>query len=521
MSWAAPYFAGESGWSENLLARLAQDILPGYVPTCRWFGGKGREIRELRITRNLAIGSLSESRLLVIEIAFTDGSPESYTLPLALVEKTAGDAIAEKAPGAILARFEDGRVLCDAVHVPEVRAEWLRLIAQGEAADESVRLAGSPSSTFDRTALADGLARSRVISAEQSNTSVIYGDTWFLKLFRKFEHGPNPDLEVTQFLSEERGFSHVPPYAGALRIIDETGEGVIALLAGFTPNQGDGWTFTLDSLAQYFSRASESGEVPSGAVLAEIIGEEYPARARQLGLRTAEMHLALASGEDRPAFAAEPFSADYQRSLFESMSSAAGQVLIELQRSLPRLPEEIRPAAEELATSRDRLIATFGQLLSREIPAARTRVHGDYHLGQVLNTGTDFVILDFEGEPRLSLGERLLKRSPLRDVAGMLRSFDYAASVALRLLEPATAAKLGPWARAWGDAVCGHYLGSYFATARGAAFLPPDPSDVDLLLKVFTLDKAIYEIGYELAYRPDFLPVPLGAVLRLLAKGES
>jgi maltose alpha-D-glucosyltransferase/alpha-amylase len=293
---------------------------------------------------------------------------------------------------------------------------------------------------------------------------------------------------------------------------------VIALLAGFTPNQGDGWTFTLDALARYFERVLESRAALTPAALVEMVGGVYPERAQQLGHRTAEMHLALASGEERAEFAAEPYSTLYQRSLYQAMRGSAGRVLRQLRRQSARLPDAIRADTAEIASSQNRIFASFARLLSRKIAAAKIRIHGDFHLGQVLNTGKDFVILDFEGEPRLSLGERLLKHSPLRDVAGMLRSFDYAAAAALRLQNPADAARLEPWARGWVDAVTRYFLDSYFSTVNGAAFLPPDPADVALLLDLFTLSKAIYEIGYELSYRPDFLSIPTGAVRRLLAE---
>ncbi len=328
-------------------------------------------------------------------------------------------------------------------------------------------------------------------------------------------------MEVTQFLSEVRGFAHVPPYAGALKLIDPAGEGVIALLAGFTPNQGDGWTFTLDAVERYFERVLASRQTPTEASITEMIGGVYPERARQLGQRSAEMHLALASGEDRPEFAAEPYSTLYQRSLYQAMRGSASRVLRQLRRQIPRLPEVIRPDAADIVSSQSRIFASFGRLLSRKIAASKIRVHGDFHLGQVLNTGKDFVILDFEGEPRRAVGERLLKRSPLLDVAGMLRSFDYAAAAALRLESPADAGRLEPWARAWVERITKQYLESYFANVAGAAFLPPETADIGLLLKVFVLDKAVYEIGYELSYRPDSLPIPLGAVKRLLAETES
>jgi maltose alpha-D-glucosyltransferase/alpha-amylase len=198
------------------------------------------------------------------------------------------------------------------------------------------------------------------------------------------------------------------------------------------------------------------------------------------------------------------------------MRGSAGQVLRQLRRQIPRLPEAIRNEASEIVSAESRLRASFGRLLSRRIDASKIRIHGDLHLGQVLNTGKDFVILDFEGEPRRSLGERLLKRSPLVDVAGMLRSFDYAAAAVLRRAGAGDAGLIEPWAQAWVATITQQFLAAYFDTAAGAAFLPPDAADVRLLLNVFVLEKAIYEVGYELSYRPDFLSIPLRAVSRLL-----
>ena len=498
-----------------MLARLEKEILPAYLPTCRWFGGKGRTIRELRIAQAVPLGGLAEARLLVVEVTFTEGLAESYVLPLGVIEAAAAPAVGAEAPHAIVGSGEDGRVLCDAIHLPEVRAELLRLIVRSAPGDGSVRLAGSSRKNLDAALLEQALAESRVAGADQSNTSVIYAGRWFLKLFRKFEHGPNPDVELTRFLSETRGFPHVPAYLGALQLVDPSGAGVIALLSSFTANQGDAWTFTLEAVARYFDRVLASpAERPAAE---EMIGADYLGRARQLGQRTAGMHLALAAGEDRPEFAAEPFTAPEQRALGAAMSAAAGRVLEQLRQQETRLPEAIQPAATALARSQSRIDASFARLRSHPIRAAQLRVHGDYHLGQVLNTGTDFVILDFEGEPRRPLAERLLKRSPLVDVAGMLRSFDYAAAVALRRRDAAVAERLAPSARAWVEAVSGEFLTTYLTTAAGASFLPPEPAEIALLLEVFILDKAIYEIGYELSYRPDFLPIPLGAVSRLLS----
>jgi maltose alpha-D-glucosyltransferase/alpha-amylase len=232
------------------------------------------------------------------------------------------------------------------------------------------------------------------------------------------------------------------------------------------------------------------------------------------------MHLALGSEADRAELAPEPYTTLYQRSLYQAMRGSAGRVLRQLRRQMPRLPEESRPEVAEVLGNQDKIFASYGRLLSRKITAWKIRVHGDFHLGQVLNTGKDFVIIDFEGEPRRALGERVLKRSPLVDVAGMVRSFDYAAAAALRRQTAADAVRLEGWVRAWVETICAHFLESYFSVAQPATFLPADPADVGLLLEIFVLDKAVYEVGYELSYRPDFLPIPVRAVQRLLGDGE-
>ena len=221
--------------------------------------------------------------------------------------------------------------------------------------------------------------------------------------------------------------------------------------------------------------------------------------------------LALASGGERADFAPEPFSALYPRSLYQAMRGSAGRVLRELRRRLPELSEKTREDAEKLIASHGRISAFFSRLLKR-IGAMKTRVHGDFHLGQVLNTGKDFAIIDFEGDPRRPLSERSLKRSPLVDVAGMLRSFDHAAASALSRENPPDMDLLEKWRKPWVDAAEGSFLTGYLAITRGAPFLPADPADGRLLLEAFLLDRTIHELGHELAGPSENLVVPLAAV---------
>src|SRR6185369_1955857 len=258
----------------------------------------------------------------------------------------------------------------------------------------------------------------QVLKVEQSNTAIVYGQRLFLKLFRKLEPGINTDLEITRFLNEETSFANTPRLAGALEYESMT----LGLLQGYTKNSGDAWQYTLDSISRFFDRilsdsnAAEQMKHPND----ELIGG-YLADAELLGRRTAEMHIALASRDDIPAFAPEPFTPHYQRSIYQSMRTQAVQTLQLLRRRAKDNPEAQMVIAREAELQK-----RFRAVLDGRISGQRIRTHGDYHLGQVLYTGNDFVIIDFEGEPLRPLSERRIKRSALRDVAGMLRSFHYA-----------------------------------------------------------------------------------------------
>ena len=519
VTWAAPELALPAAWSNELWKRLELDVLPGYISTRRWFGSKQRNLRELRITQNVPIGAdTAAARLLIVEIAFTDGLPESYLLPVAFADENTAARLLAEAPHAVIARLDGRQSICDALHLSETRAALLRLIVGDPAAPGRTRLVGANRFPIDAADLDRALANSRLVSVDQSNTSIAFADTWLLKILRRFERGPHPEIEMISFLTGGAALSCVSPYAGDLKLVDRAGDAAVGMLFGFVVNQGDGWSYTLDALARYFDRILEARREFEDAVAAELQGAVYPERARQLGERTAEMHRALASAEDRPEFAPEPFTTLYQRSLYQGLRGSAGHVLRHLRRQLSHLPEEARAEAAGLLASHAPLLTIFARLLDHRINVSRIRIHGDFHLAQVLNTGKDFVIIDLEGEPRLPLTERRLKRSALRDVAGMLRSFDYAVAIALRKERDDDIQRLAPWARAWAQAMREAYLAAYLEGAAGAPFLPGSASDTLLLLEVFQLDKALYEINYELSYRPAWVGTPLRAVNEMLAQ---
>jgi maltose alpha-D-glucosyltransferase/alpha-amylase len=326
---------------------------------------------------------------------------------------------------------------------------------------------------------------------------------------------------------------------GSLEYRSEIGEPrTLAILQGFVPNEGDAWRYTLDSLERYFERAvARIGDatnlpLPERPILAlveekipppahEAIGT-YLETARLLGERTAQLHLALVSEPDDPIFSPEPFTPFYQRSLYQSMRNLKAQVFQVLRRSLRDLPAPARAEAQRVLDLDAEILKRFRAVVDRKIGAVRTRIHGDYHLGQVLHTGKDFVIIDFEGEPARPLSERRIKRSPLRDVCGMLRSFHYAVQSALQRRVEAGQARtedlprLEPWARLWHGWVSSAFLKKYLRVSGKAAFLPRGRGDLAVLLNAYLLEKAIYELGYELNNRPSWVRVPLQGILNLV-----
>ncbi|HUT83576.1 MAG TPA: phosphotransferase, partial [Thermodesulfobacteriota bacterium] len=307
----------------------------------------------------------------------------------------------------------------------------------------------------------------------------------------------------------------------------------------FVPNQGDAWTYTIDSVRRYFerilSKKEEIKDIPKATssllaiafteiplILQELIGGVYLEMAALLGKRTAELHLALSSNSEDPNFAPEPFSLLYQRSIFQSMASLTKRNFELLRENLNNFPEGLKDEVHNLLNRKKEIMNCFETLLKRKISSMKIRIHGDYHLGQVLYTGNDFVVIDFEGEPARPLSERRLKRSPLRDVAGMVRSFHYAAynslfeQLTVRAEDTST---LEPWAELWSKYVGGTFLRSYLDRVKDAPFIPEERDELETMLRAFLLEKAIYELGYELNNRPDWVIIPCKGIKQLLENG--
>ena len=354
---------------------------------------------------------------------------------------------------------------------------------------------------------------------------MVFDNSIFVKLYRKIEDGVNPDVEITRFLTERCHFPNVPEFLGAAEYRrQKMPPTVVCLAQQAVQNEGDAWQLTLDEVANYYERVLarkadfQTSVTPPAAVLEELIGGIYPEKAALLAQRTGELHVALASDTEDPAFAPEPFNAMAQRSVYQNMRASLRRTFALLKKKLVDIPDQLRGEAEEVLGAEKEILAYEQRILEQHSGAAKIRIHGDYHLGQALYTGKDFVILDFEGEPARPLSERKLKRSALRDVTGMMRSFQYAAYSALwqPSMRPEDIPFLERWADLWYRQISSIFLQSYLTTTGGAVFIPQGAPELQILLKAYLLDKAVYEIGYELNHRPTWVVIPIRGIKHLL-----
>jgi maltose alpha-D-glucosyltransferase / alpha-amylase len=517
------------------LAHL-QQLLASYLPRQRWFGAKSRTIKAVTVLDSVPFPDLN-AILFFLQLTYEDNVVDVYQLALAITTGEAAEMIRVSDPASIVATVStsDGpAVLHDAIVREDVRQAILHFIESGgEFPTLNGVLVGHSSSAFAEARGTDRLP-ARTGSAEQSNTSILYDAKLIMKLFRRLQPGENPDTEIGRFLTETAHFPRIAPFLGEITLRSKEGEPTtIAMLQGLIENEGDGWKWTLEELSHYYDSVAilpapqDLGTVPT------FLGEqETPALAREhagiyldaaslLGRRTAEMHLALATPTLNPAFAAEGFTTAALVADADRVDAQLTRTLEALKRGMSHLSETISDNAALVLSRRIELFARARAIASATPTDAgqRIRIHGDYHLGQVLRSHSDYVILDFEGEPARSLAERRAKQSPLRDVAGMLRSFSYAAYAAHSAFaqrRPDDAKNLEPWATLWQNSVSTEFLRAYRATMDAAhPELLPKAAQAQLLLDAYLLEKSLYELLYELDNRPAWVRIPLSGILSL------
>ncbi len=543
-NWHEPYVSAlpefrtlvlPNGWDDILRGEntraLGERILPEFLPNQRWFAAKEHRIVGVRLADALEMNEDGGSYLVcTINVTVASGDSQQYFLPLAL---NWDQGLTE--PFGHLQSFtlSRARVGADVASVHDAMAapgfpRALVAAIRDEASAPTIRggrLVCRKSPALDAHETDDDNPAIERLGREQSNTSVFVGETMILKVFRRLEPGVHPELEIGRFLTEVAAFANVPPTLGSVEMIDEHDvPTAIAILQGFVRNQGDGWTFTLDYLERVLAQLEF---LPAGVDYdPQEMHVVYTSMANRLGTRLGELHAALAIETDDPAFQAEPITDVDIEAWRNSISVEAEKVHATVER-LARdeaisaksgtLIEDLLRRWHELLKIIDRPIKLKRQIL-------KTRTHGDLHLGQVVVAGDDFYFLDFEGEPMRDMDARRLKQSPMRDVAGMLRSLNYAALSGVKQRaapRPEVEATLQEAVEVWERLAANALLEGYREATQDCPSVPSETATFQALLDLFLLEKALYEVRYEAANRPEWVTVPLRGLMRLLARRRT
>ncbi|WP_165070897.1 maltose alpha-D-glucosyltransferase [Paludisphaera rhizosphaerae] len=506
------------------------------------------------VTRSFAdpMGS-GDIQWLVARADLATGDVEANILPLTLVPEPSLVRLLDVSATTILARVAGGQsgIVCDALADPACGAAMVRAIRSGMTAPladgelVAVPLRGLAELDLGET----DLVPAQLIRSERFNTTLIFDERLTLKTFRTIDAEINPDFEMRSFLAARQDSLIVAPVLGYLEYRRVHGPPVtLAVLNQYIPNQGSAWTLTLNQLSQFYERIAAglhkreveppppdetngNGNVSSDEMILDAAMAGFDVHARKLGAHTAAMHRTLASARIETDFKPEPFGRLYQRSIYQSMRNLTHHVFTRLAAERKHLQDATAADAERLLGLRETLLERFQKVSSRGYGGSRIRIHGDYELDQILYTGSDFVVYDFEADADDSTGERRVKRSPLRDLASMIRSFDYAAHAALYDLHDKQTRPPGmvreddrealePWARRWRDRVSQQFIDAYLENLDAPGLLPDDRADLDTLLRIFLLERALDDVGRDLARRPAWVGIPIRALLRELEGAE-
>lgn len=495
--------------------RSLEDAVSRSILTKRWFAGKGREISSVRLltAEPVRIDDLPEWVCAMFSVTFTDEFAQKYFLPLSIFRSGA-----EPPP----------RLPTDACILETEGARGPCLVFDALADDRFCRGVLSSLRKSAEISLKDGILRFSAsgalqkmdsgqdepvcrLSLEQSHSSYRLGDRMIVKIYRQIQNGVNPELEIGRYLTEKAAFPNMARVGGAIEYLGEGGKTTtLAILQEFVPNDGDCWNHTLAHLKR-LSEAVSRGKVPDNG--------NFPERMEMLGERVGQLHAVLAGAAGNSAFDPEPVSDDDWAEWMTSIERSMTETLDALRRRIASIPERHRAMVEEACAASGCIrehIKTFRPDLAS---IRKTRIHGDLHLGQILVTKNDFVIIDFEGEPARSLAERRRKHLPMRDVAGMLRSFSYAAQMLVQEESRANAEFdrcLTAMAEDWEHRIVEKFLSGYLHGAGDCVAIPRDRDVFDSLLKLFLLEKVLYECTYELNNRPDWIGIPTAGLIRIV-----
>ncbi len=529
-------------WNGNFRKTFLENILPEWLKNVRWFGGKNRDIRDIEIEGKVPVRLSDDEEIIwvLLKVNYFYGLPEIYQLPLIFVPKE-NEEFLKGNPQSVLSAIKLGEregFLCDALFDQRLHAYILRQLSKATSPTHSQIVYQSTESLQSLLADTEELA-SRVLNAEQSNTSIVYGNKLYLKFYRKVDYDINPDEEMTRFLTEEQMFRHAPQFLGSIDLNSQKGKITLAMMQEMVENSGDAWQNMLEKLdlfnelilatedlqpPQYYGTATKPckyEDLPDH--IKALFNTSVARQAELIGERTAEMHLLLASATHAPDFKPEPYTLHYQRSIYSSLSTLVRESFENLEKHIHSLPDDVQQAARKVLEMKGTILQSMKVVYDHKMELLKIRIHGDYHLGQILFTGKDLMILDFEGEPAKRYSERRLKFSALKDVAGMIRSFHYAAFASLFLdghTREGDIQQLIPYSEMWSYYMSGFFLRAYLEKVQGSALIPDAEEDIETLIHIFLLSKAFYELNYELNNRPDWVMIPLKGILSIF-KNES
>lgn len=507
---------------------LAQTLLPPYVSTCRWFAGKARQQTGFTVptVHAMPLTDGDVAYLLILEAAYASGPPESYLLPLSFITDRASLTLPFRlidvpAQGRIGDITLGGRLgtLIDAIYDERFRQALFAGIRQNQTVSQ-------PTGQFlfhrgnGLHAEDDGVLGSQVMPVDSSNSVITFGGRYFLKLYRKLFNETNPEVDMVQFLTDESNFANIPAFGGSIVWQHDGTDVTLGMMQRMVDNDKDAWAQTGDYVNDFLFA------VPQRIF---SVREEVFEQVERLAKRTAEMHGALykPNGND-PAFAPEPFTDDYREFVirrFEDLLERRYALLID---NYTHLDPQAQRLAWVFMEAREMIEMFIADFRTRPLGSLRIRIHGDYHLGQVLavtnDDENDFIVIDFEGEPESSISERKIKHSPLKDVAGMIRSYHYA--VSSKLFNSAETEGLDPdylqrVSDRWFNLIRDTFLNAYFEVFGAPHPLFKNNNETNFLLLVYLLEKAVYELGYEISYRPSWVKIPLKGIIDVVREIEK
>ncbi|MCC4212990.1 maltose alpha-D-glucosyltransferase [Leeuwenhoekiella parthenopeia] len=530
----------EQLFETKVLQALETKVFPRYFKGKYWFTDRNRIIQGISVANRIDL-DVDEIPVknLIVDVTYNEGLPEIYQFPLAFVASSHEkilEEIPEKGRVAQLKLGKEEGFLVDAVHVPAYREFLFYSLQQGKTLKS-----GKEAMIFDKGKTAPDSdikeVASRLIESRRSNTSIIYDHRYFLKLYRRLDSTINPDAEISKFLTETVQFDNTPLYMGSIRYkTPRNSDPVLGMMQDLVTNTGTAWENAKDAAHRYMERVETTAveDEPEFKIESrlekltfeelnerdqELVDSLLPERISLLGQRSAEMHQALASNKNQKGFEHEEFSLHYQRSLYSSLQSLTRETFENLKKSIPSLPEGIQQEAEAVLKRKSEISACFKRVFDHKLDTLKIRTHGDYHLEQLLWTGKDYIIINFEGEPTRPFSERRILRSGLRDVASMIRSLHYAAYTPFMQINYADEyreSELEKWAELWFYYMTRFFLKGYCDTLENSNLIPSNTRDFTVLLETFMLEKAIMELNYELNNRPHWSLVPLRGIQAVL-----